>query len=517
VSEAVHRPLTVVVLAAGEGTRMKSPTTPKVLHGFAGRSLIGHALAATAGLDADLTAVVIGHRRTEVAAHLALIAPAVVPVVQEKQEGTGHAVRVALEAVHPDPGGSTGTVLVIPGDAPLLRPQTLAELLAEHRAGGAAATLLISSVAEPDGYGRVIRAGAGSSEVVRVVEHADATPDELAVAEVSALVYAFDAALLRDAVGRLSTANAQAEQYLPEVVSIFVAEGRPVRAVSAPATETAGVNDRVQLAAAHRLYNRRLVEEHMRNGVTVIDPETTWIDADVQLAADVVLKPNVQLEGATRIDAGAVIGPDTTLTATTVGAGSVLQRVVANTATVGAGVTVGPFAYLRAGTVLADRVHVGTYVEIKASDVGTATKVPHLTYVGDASIGEHTNIGASSVFVNYDGVHKHRTTIGSHARTGADTMFVAPVTVGDGAYTAAGSVISEDVPPGALGVGRARQRNVAGWVARRRAGTPAAAAALAAEAAAVPSDGAVAGDPPLDESAAAQRSGRDTATGSTDQ
>jgi bifunctional UDP-N-acetylglucosamine pyrophosphorylase/glucosamine-1-phosphate N-acetyltransferase len=371
-------------------------------------------------------------------------------------------------------------VLVIPGDAPLLTTSTLARLLAQHAQTGAAATVLTSLVADPTGYGRVVRDEDDPENVSRIVEHKDAGPAELQIAEVSALVYAFDAALLVDAVRRLSTDNAQGEEYLPEVVSIFVAEGRTVTAQLAPAFETAGVNDRVQLAAAHRSYNARLVEEHMRAGVTLIDPATTWIDAGVVIEADVTIRPNVQLHGATRIAAGAQIGPDCTLTDTVVGAGSSLDRTVAKQARNGAGVTVGPFAYLRQGTDLADQVHIGTYVELKAADIGVGTKVPHLSYVGDASIGEHTNIGAATVFVNYDGVNKHHSTIGSHARTGADNMFVAPVHVGDGAYTAAGSVIASDVPPGALAVARGYQRNVAGWVLRRRAGTPAAEAAKAA-------------------------------------
>ncbi|MDQ1741943.1 MAG: bifunctional UDP-N-acetylglucosamine pyrophosphorylase / glucosamine-phosphate N-acetyltransferase [Pseudonocardiales bacterium] len=460
---------------------MKSAALPKVLHSFAGRSLVGHALAATAPLDADRTAVVIGHGREQVAAHLAEIAPAAVSVVQEQQNGTGHAVRVALQQLAAD-RPVTGTVLVLPGDAPLLSPDTLTALLQSHLASGAAATLLTSELDDPTGYGRVIRSGdpARPDAVLRVVEQKDAGPDELAVREVSAGVYAFDAAPLSEAVTRLSTDNAQGEEYLPDVVAIFVAEGRDVRARTAPADQTAGVNDRVQLAAAHRNYNQRLLERHMRAGVRVIDPQTCWVDAGVRLAPDVTLAPNVQLHGRTEVAAGATIGPDSTLTDTVVGPGSTLNRTVANQARIGAGVTIGPFAYLRPGTELADRVHIGTYVEIKASDIGTASKVPHLTYVGDASIGEHTNIGAASVFVNYDGVHKHRSRIGDHARTGADTMFVAPVTVGDGAYTAAGSVITSDVPPGALGVSRTPQRNVAGWVLRRRAGTGSAAAAQAA-------------------------------------
>ncbi len=460
---------------------MKSAALPKVLHSFAGRSLLGHALAATEDLRPSTTAVVIGHRREEVAQHLADIAPGALPVVQAEQNGTGHAVRTALDQIEADHGRPVeGTVLVLPGDAPLLTPASLAALIAEHEESGAAATLLTSIVEDPTGYGRVVRRPAGSSAVQRVVEHKDAGPDELAIAEVSALVYAFDATLLRDAVGRLSTDNAQGEEYLPEVVTIFVTDGRPVRARLAAATETAGVNDRVQLAAAHRAYNGRLLEEHMRAGVSVLDPASTWVDATVTLAPDVTLKPNVQLHGDTQIDSGAVIGPDSTLTDTRVGAGSVLHRTVAVRSRIGADVTVGPFAYLRPGTDLADQVHVGTYVEIKASDVGLGSKVPHLSYVGDASIGEHSNIGAATVFVNYDGVHKHRSIVGSHARTGADNMFVAPVEVGDGAYTAAGSVIDTDVPPGALGIGRARQRNVAGWVSTRRAGTAADQAAQAA-------------------------------------
>jgi bifunctional UDP-N-acetylglucosamine pyrophosphorylase/glucosamine-1-phosphate N-acetyltransferase len=479
VSSGSPLPLTVVVLAAGEGTRMKSTTLPKVLHAFAGRSLLGHVLAATAGIDADTTAVVIGHRRELVAAHLAEIAAHAVPVVQERQNGTGHAVRVALDAV--EPAGRTGVVLVLPGDAPLLRPETLAALLAEHSASGAAATLLTSNVAYPFGYGRVIRSATDAGAVERVVEQKDATAAELEITEVSALVYAFDAVLLTDAVKRLTTDNAQGEEYLPEVVTILVNDGKPVRAITAPADETAGVNDRVQLAVAHRVYNERVVQTHMRNGVTVVDPATTWIDATVEISPDVTLLPSVDLHGSTKIAPEATIGPQTTLSDTTVGRGSRISRAVCLNAVVGAGVTIGPYAYLRPGTVLADQVHVGTYVEIKGSDIGVGTKVPHLTYVGDATIGEHTNIGAATVFVNYDGVHKHRSVIGDHARTGADNMFVAPVTVGDGAYTAAGSVISEDVPAGALGVGRARQRNVAGWVLRRRAGTKAAEAAQRAQ------------------------------------
>jgi bifunctional UDP-N-acetylglucosamine pyrophosphorylase/glucosamine-1-phosphate N-acetyltransferase len=450
---------------------MKS-AIPKVLHGFAGRSLVGHVLAAAAPLAARQTVVVVGHGRDAVTEHLAGVAPAAEPVVQEEQNGTGHAVRVALAAV---PEDAEGTVVVLPGDAPLLSGETLAALVAEHEASGSAATLLTSVLDDPTGYGRVLRDASGS--VLRMVEQRDASPEELAVTEAGTSVYAFDHTLLREAVTKLSTDNAQGEEYLPDVIGILVDAGHQVGAVVAPAAETAGCNDRVQLAAAHRVYNTRLLEAHMRAGVTIVDPATTWVDADVRIEPDVTLWPSVDLHGATHIGTGASVGPQVSMTDTTVGANSSISRAVAVSAQVGADVTVGPFAYLRPGTVLADGVHIGTYVELKKAEVGEGTKIPHLSYVGDATIGEQTNIGAATVFVNYDGVNKHHSVIGSHARTGADNMFVAPVSVGDGAYTAAGSVITQDVPPGAMAVARAPQRNVAGWVERKRPGTPAAEAA----------------------------------------
>ena len=465
-------PIAVIVLAAGEGTRMKSRTLPKVLHGFAGRTLLGHVLAAVDPLAAQQTLVVVGHRRDAVTEHLQHIAPAATAVVQAEQNGTGHAVRLALDAVAET---ATGTVVVVPGDTPLLTADVLAALAAEHAATGAAATLLTSVVADPTGYGRVVRTADGT--VAKVVEHKDAAPEALAIAEIATSVYAFDHALLRDALGKLTSDNAQGEEYLPDVIGILAGAGYRIGALVAPADTTAGVNDRVQLAAAHRVYNARLLEAHMRAGVTVIDPATAWVDADVTIEPDATLWPSVALHGATRVGAGASIGPQVTLTDTTVGAQACMSYTVAVRAKVGANVTAGPFAYLRPGTVLADGVHIGTYVELKNAEVGEGTKIPHLSYVGDATIGEHSNIGAATVFVNYDGVAKHQTVIGSHARTGADNMFVAPVEVGDGAYTAAGSVITENVPPGALGIARAQQRNVARWVLRKRRGTPAAEAA----------------------------------------
>jgi bifunctional UDP-N-acetylglucosamine pyrophosphorylase/glucosamine-1-phosphate N-acetyltransferase len=464
------RPTAVVVLAAGEGTRMRS-ATPKVLHGMAGRSLIGHALAACAPLGAEVTLVVVGAGRDAVTAHLAGIDPAVVPVVQAEQRGTGHAARVALEAV-PD---VEGTVLVLPGDAPLLRPATLLRLVEEHRAAGAVATVLTTLLPDPTGYGRVLRGPAGT--VTRIVEHRDATPAEREVTEINTAVYALEAGPLRDALSRLSDANAQGEEYLTDVVGMFVDKGLTVAAVVAPAAETAGVNDRVQLAAAARAYNDRVLVDWMRAGVSVADPATTWVDAEVELAPDVTLEPGVQLRGRTRVATGAVVGPDSTLTDTEVGPGATVVRSHCLGAVVGAGASVGPFAYLRPGAVLGERAKVGTYVEVKSSELGPGAKVPHLSYVGNATVGAGSNLGAGTIVANYDGVAKHHTTIGEHVRIGSDTVLVAPVTVGDGAYVAAGSVVTQEVAAGALGVGRAHQRTIPGWVARRRAGTPSAAAA----------------------------------------
>ena len=468
------RPLTVVVLAAGEGTRMRSRTLPKVLHGFAGRSMLGHVLAAVAPAGPARTVVVVGHRRDEVTAHLGGIAPEAQAVVQHEQKGTGHAVRVALESL---PAVDDGQVLVMPGDAPLLTWDTIGTLLAEH-ARGADATIVTSVLDDPTGYGRVLRDDAGL--VRAVVEHKDATDAERAVTEFNTSVYLFDEALLRESVTRLSTDNAQGEEYLTDVIGILTRLGRRVEAFRAPTQETAGVNDRAQLAAAHAVYNRRLLEAHMRAGVTVVDPGSTWIDADVRLGVDVTLRPAVYLHGSTSVADGATIGPDVTLTDTIVGADAAVSRCVAIAARLGAGTTVGPFAYLRPGATLADGVHVGTYVEVKNSQIGVGSKVPHLSYVGDATIGAGTNVGAATVFVNYDGVAKHRTVVGDHVRIGSDTMLVAPVEVGDGAYTAAGSVIDQDVPPGSMAVARSRQRNVAGWVERKRAGTASADAAARA-------------------------------------
>ena len=431
-------PAAVVVLAAGQGTRMRS-ALPKVLHPVCGRTLLAHVLAAVAPLRARRTLVVVGHGRDAVTAALP---EGVEAVVQEEQRGTGHAVRVALGAL----GGADGTVVVVGGDMPLLPAATLERLVAEHEGG---ATVLTARFAEPFGYGRIVRGDDGY--VAAIVEERDATDEQRAIDEVNGGVYAFDAAALRDALGRLGTDNAQGEEYLTDAVAL-IGRAKPVTGVE---EELAGVNDRAQLAAVGAMLRDRILADLMASGVTVTDPATTWVDATVTVEPDATIEPFTRLRGSTRVETGAVVGPHA----------EVVDAVV------GPGATVGPFAYLRPGTVLGPRAKAGSYVEIKASTVGADTKVPHLSYVGDATIGERTNIGAATVVVNYDGRDKHKTVIGDDVRIGSDTMLVAPVEIGDGAYTAAGSVITRNVPPGALGVGRAYQRNVEGWVARRRGAT----------------------------------------------
>ncbi len=470
------RAAAVVVLAAGEGTRMRS-ATPKVLHQMCGRTLLGHVLAATAGLGAEHTLVVVGHGREAVSAQLADDQPAgtegrrLTPVVQADQRGTGHAVRLALAAV-PD---LVGAVLVVPGDAPLLTTETLTELLEQHVTRHNAATLLTAEPPDPSGYGRVVRAGGG---VTAVVEQRDADEATLAIREVATSVYAFDAAELRGSLDRLGTENSQGEEYLTDVVGILAAAGRPVGALPvADWRETLGVNDRVQLAAARRLLRDRLLRRWMLAGVTVTDPETTWLGVGVTLEPDVTVHQNTQLHGTTRIATGAVVGPNVTLTDCLVDGRAQITNATCEGAVIGPGATVGPYTFLRPGTKLGAGARAGGFVEMKAAELGPEAKVPHLSYVGDATIGARSNIGAATVFVNYDGQEKFRSTVGEDARVGSDTMLVAPVHIGDGAYTAAGSVIVDDVPPGAIGIGRTRQRNVEGWVERRRAGTPAAAAA----------------------------------------
>jgi bifunctional UDP-N-acetylglucosamine pyrophosphorylase / glucosamine-1-phosphate N-acetyltransferase len=474
----------VLVLAAGAGTRMRSDT-PKVLHTLAGRSMLAHALHAVAKVAPQHLVVVVGKDRERVAPAVEQLAGdlgrPIDIAVQEEQLGTGHAVDCGLSAL---PEDFAGIVVVTSGDVPLLDADTLADLIATHSGESAAATILTTTLPDPTGYGRIL--WTQDREVMAIVEDADATPSQKAICEVNAGVYAFDIAALRLGLSRLQSHNAQQELYLTDVISIVRQDGQIVHAKHVDDSAlVAGVNDRVQLAELGAELNRRIVAAHQRAGVTIVDPATTWIDVDVTVGRDTVIQPGTQLLGGTRIGGRCQIGPDTTLTDVTVGDEAAVVRTHGGQSVIGDAAAVGPFAYLRPGTVLGAHGKLGAFVETKNATIGTGTKVPHLTYVGDADIGEHSNIGASSVFVNYDGETKSRTTIGSHVRTGSDTMFVAPVTVGDGAYTGAGTVVREDVPPGALAVSAGKQRNIEGWVARKRPDSAAAeAAAKANEAAA---------------------------------
>jgi bifunctional UDP-N-acetylglucosamine pyrophosphorylase/glucosamine-1-phosphate N-acetyltransferase len=447
-------------MAAGAGTRMKS-SRAKVLHEVAGRSLIGHAIKAANALTPDRLVVVVGHQREQVQAHLDEIAPHVTIAVQEQMLGTGDAVRAGLSALPQ----VTGDVVVTSADVPLLEGATLRELVASHRREGNSVTVLTAIVPDPSGYGRIVREG---EQVEAIVEHRDATEAQREICEINSGIYVFDAELLRAGIASLTTGNAQGEFYLTDVVEFANRQGRRVGAqVLLDYLQTEGVNDRIQLAARNAELNRRILQHWMAEGVTIIDPDTTWVHADVDLAPDVTLKPGTSLEGATSVASGAVIGPDTTLIDVEVGENAEVIRTHASLAVISAGATVGPFSYLRPGTQVGEGAKVGAFVEAKNAQLGTGAKVPHLTYCGDAVVGEGTNIGAGTIFANYDGVTKAITNVGAHAFVGSDSVLIAPVTIADGAYVAAGSVVTEDVGPGELAVARGRQRNVPGWVENR--------------------------------------------------
>jgi len=460
----------VIVLAAGEGTRMKS-NSAKVLHEIAGRSIIENLLAAVMPLEAKNLSIVVGAHKEEVVEHLSQIAPKAKTVVQEKRDGTGGAAQLALAEHKGD-----GTVLILAGDTPLLTNQTLSEFLEVHEKGNYSASVLTALLPDPTGYGRIIRGDDGV--ILKIVEEKDATDSEKDIDEINTGVYLFDSKSLREVISKLKNDNSQKELYLTDVISLVNAEGKSAHAVlSNDYTETLGINDRTQLAECAAIMRDRINHQHMLNGVTIIDPTTTWIDFNVKIESDVVIYPGTAISGDSHIKSGAVIGPRTTLVECEVGQSASVVESFATKSTIGNSAKVGPYTYLRKGTVLANESKAGAFVEIKNSTVGKGSKIAHLSYVGDAQIGEESNIGAATVFVNYDGEQKHQTKIGDQVRIGSDTMLVAPVTVGDGAYTAAGSVINEDVPAGAIGIGRARQVNILGWVLRKRSQSKSAAAA----------------------------------------
>jgi bifunctional UDP-N-acetylglucosamine pyrophosphorylase / glucosamine-1-phosphate N-acetyltransferase len=465
------RPVSAVVLAAGEGTRMRS-ATPKVLHPLCGRPMLLHVIDALEALPLERIVVVVGHGAEHVTKTLQEQVSGAVPVEfveQHRQRGTGDAVSVALTAFADDLD-LEDDLIIVAGDVPLLRAETLATLATEHRHADAAATLLTARVPDPTGYGRIVRDAQG--RVDHIVEQADADPDELEIDEINPSIYCFRRGFLAPALRRLSPENAQGEYYLTDVVEVLRRAGHVVLAVEAEdPTDAFGVNDRSQLAEAEAELRGRINVGWMRAGVGMTDPSRTYLDTTVVLAPDVQLLPGTILQGRTVVGAGSVLGPDTQLVDTVVGERAVVRQTVAREAEIGDDATVGPYVSLRPGTRLATGAHVGTFVEIKNSEIGEGAKVPHLAYVGDAEIGPGANIGAGTITANYDGRRKHHTKVGKNARTGSNTVLVAPVEVGDGAYTGAGSVVTRDVPPGALAKGVPASIEE-GWVARREDANP---------------------------------------------
>ncbi len=462
-----YRPLAAVVLAAGEGTRMRS-STPKVLHSLCGRPILLHLLDTLVALPLERVVVVVGHGAERVTKTLQEQLATETPiefVEQRVQRGTGDAASVGLTGFPDDVDGEYD-IVIITGDIPLLRPETVAALAREHRSSDATATLLTAVLPDPTGYGRVVRDEQGRVE--RIVEQTDATPDELAIAEVNPSIYCFRRGLLAPALRRLSPENAQGEYYLTDVIGVLRQAGHQVIGIPADdPLETMGVNDRAQLAEAEAVLRARINARWMREGVTMVDPARTYVDATVELEPDVRLLPGTILEGRTVVASGAVVGPDCRLVDTIVGADAVVQNTVARESENGDRATVGPYVSLRAGTRIAADAHVGTFVETKNAEIGEGAKVPHLSYVGDAEIGDRANIGAGTITANYDGREKHRTKVGRDARIASNTVLVAPVEVGDGAYTGAGAIVTKDVPPGALAKG-VPARVEEGWAERRR-------------------------------------------------
>ncbi|PII87579.1 UDP-N-acetylglucosamine diphosphorylase/glucosamine-1-phosphate N-acetyltransferase [Leucobacter sp. OLJS4] len=464
--------LAVVILAAGQGTRMKS-ATPKVLHPIGGRSLIAHVLDTAAGLDPQTVVAVVRHERERVAAAILDHAPHTRIVDQDAIPGTGRAVEQAVEAL---PADFDGSIVVLSGDVPLIDVPTLQRLVDGHVGGGRSMTLLSAIYENPTGLGRILRGADGL--VTGIVEEKDADDAQRRITEINGGIYVFARPALERALAGIDTNNAQGEKYLTDAAAAILAEGGAVEAV---ATDDpwliAGVNDRAQLSDAGVEMNRRIVRAHQRAGVTIQDPATTWIDADVSIEPDVEILPGTFLRGATSIATGAIVGPDTTLVDCEVGEGARIRRSEATLAVFGAGVEVGPYSFVRPGTELGAKGKIGAFVETKNAKIGEASKVPHLSYVGDATIGRETNVGAGTIVANYDGVNKHQTVVGDAVRIGSKNVLIAPVTIEDGVYTAAGALIRKNVPSGSLAMTVAPQRNIEGWVAEHRPGTNTAAAA----------------------------------------
>lgn len=449
----------------------------KLLHEIAGRSLLSYAVDAANAVEPERLVVVVGHQREQVEAHLADIAPHATIAVQDSLRGTGDAVRAGMTPL-PD---LSGEVVVTYGDVPMLEGESLRKAVAVHRERMDAITILSCVVDDPTGYGRIIRSD-DNEEVDRIVEERDCTAEQASVREINSGIYVFDADVLRSGLAQLTSDNAQGELYLTDVIAHARNQGRRVRTVVlTDAWQAEGINDRVQLSAMNAEVNRRIIKKWQLAGVTIVDPATTWIHGSVDLGQDVTILPGTSLEGATTIGEGATIGPDTTLRDVEVGPGASVVRSHVSLAVISAGASVGPFAYLRPGTQLGENGKIGAFVETKNAQISSGAKVPHLAYCGDAEVGEGSNIGAGVIFANYDGLTKNRTHVGKYSFVGSDCVLVAPVSVADGAYVAAGSVVTDDVGPGELAVARGRQRNIPGWVVSKREGTRSAQAAIDAQ------------------------------------
>ena len=452
--------LTAIILAAGESKRMRS-RRPKVLHPLCGRPLIEYPMQVTRALGARVV-LVVGRAADDVRATVGT-APDLTYVEQAERRGTGHAVLQARPAC---PAGA-GVILVLPADQPLMSETMLRGLVDHHRATGAAATLLTACLDDPTGYGRVLREG---GQPVAIVEHRDATPAQREIREIGTSVYCFDAATFWPALDQVTPQNEQGEYYLTDVIGILRREGRRLEAViAADARECLGINDRRQLAQLAAVHRVRILDRLMLEGVTVLDPASTYVDDTVTIGPDTVLYPGVTLEGATSIGAACVIGTGSQIAASRLGDQiHVKPYCVLTEAVVEEGAQLGPFCHLRPLSHVGPNAKIGNFVELKKSKIGRGAKVPHLSYVGDAQVGAGANLGAGTITCNYDGVHKHETVIGAGAFIGTNSSLVAPVTIGEGAYVAAGSVITKTVPPGALAVARGRQETREGWAARRK-------------------------------------------------
>lgn len=446
-----------IILAAGEGKRMKSKL-PKVLHKVCGKAMVDHVIDAVKKSGVDDFIVVIGHGADKLREHL----PSEVKTVyQEKQLGTGHAVMCCRDFLN----GKEGTVIILAGDSPLISKETISGAFKSHTDNSQSATILSAETDNPSGFGRVVRGSDGS--VQKIVEDKDASDDEKKIKEINTAIYCFDIKALTDALSKIDNKNAQGEYYLTDAIEIIKKNGGKVGTYKIDFTEFMGVNSRVQLAEAEKVMRERILNRLMLDGVTIIDPTSTYIGADVKIGMDTVIYPGTVLEGNTVIGEDCTIGPNSRIVDSEIKNGVEVQSSVILESTVNDGTKVGPFAYIRPDSTVGKNVKIGDFVEIKKSSIGDGTKVAHLTYIGDASVGEKCNFGCGTVVVNYDGTHKHQTIIGDHAFIGCNTNLVSPVKVGNNAYIAAGSTITDEVPGGALSIARARQVNKEGWVSKR--------------------------------------------------